>query len=144
MDEQELWCLKFCAEWTGKLLEQVESDSRFEKCADYHYCVNNMDEITKKYRGNLKGFIDFLEKEFCWIITSEQKEKKLIIDENKDFCVCPVTAALKDTVPPTLCNCSEVFASRMFSAVMGRQVKAKVVRSILRDGKSCIYEVDLA
>ena len=63
------------------------------------------------------------------------------MDENKDFCVCPLCQAQK--MPPLLCNCSEGFAERMFSNILNRPVRATVIASILRGDKSCKYEIFL-
>jgi hypothetical protein len=147
MDDSKLWCLNFCAEWTGELLKSLEENSSFEeeetffiKCSEYHYQINHMDDITGRFLGDLMGFIEFLEKEYGWIVTY-QEARGLLIDENKDYCVCPITTVLNGNVSPILCNCSAKFAQRMFSKVLGTEVKASVVRSILRDKKSCVYEI---
>jgi len=47
---------------------------------------------------------------------------------------------LKSTL---LCDCSEGFAEKLFSAVVGKPVKAEVVASIQRGAKSCRYRISL-
>ena len=42
---------------------------------------------------------------------------RLLVDENKDFCVCPITEKVQGEVSGILCNCSEKFAEQMFSKV---------------------------
>jgi hypothetical protein len=39
--------------------------------------------------------------------------------------------------------CSEGFAERMFSNVLGQPVQASVLRSILKGDPSCVYEVQI-
>ena len=98
-----------------------------------------MDSIIDNYVGDLYGFVSFLQENWGWTINFSEDGKKIIIDENKDFCVCPVVNTLKQTgnnTPKSLCNCSEQFARNMFSKVVGKEVYAKVIRSIIRDGKS--------
>ena len=141
----------FQAEWAACLLEGIENNCSvkigqacLERCACFHYRVNDMDRLLEKYVTDLNGFIDFLQKEYGWIIQINNDNKNIIVDENKDYCVCPITAALHGKVSSLLCDCSAHYASKMFAKVLGKEVKAKVIRSYLRDGLSCIYEIDIA
>ena len=136
--------MDFCAEWLNCLLGALEPDcgsGLFKACAKFHYQANGMDAIIEDYIGDLPGFLAFLEKEWGWRTAFSEDGTRLLIDENKDFCVCPITQRVQGPVSGMLCNCSEKFAELMFSRVCGKQVEARVVRSVLRDGKSCIYEI---
>lgn len=139
--------MDFCAEWLNNLLNSLEEncdDCLFESCAKYHYDVNKMDEILQKYIGDLPAFISFLENEWGWKITVSEAGNQLLIDENKDVCVCPITQKIQGKVSGALCNCSEKFAEQIFSKVCQKTVTVKVARSILRDGKSCIYDIKIS
>ena len=138
----------FCAGWAGRLLEGLEDDCPREvrervwaRCAQYHYEVNRMDEALAPFVGDLEGFLEFLARTYGWIITVEKGGGRLLVDENKDHCVCPIAQALENRVSRELCGCSALYARRMFSKVLGREVRAQVRRSFLRDGQSCIYEI---
>ena len=136
--------MDFCAEWLNNLLCSLDKNcdsGLFESCAKLHYQMNGMDDILEQFVDNLPAFISFLEKEWGWKITYSEDGSKLLVDENKEFCVCPITKKVQGEVSGMLCNCSEKFAEQMFSKVCRKKVEAKVIRSILRDGKSCIYEV---
>lgn len=142
--------LAFSLAWQNNLLKAIDEGKTgkevFTYCAKYHYDKNDMDRIIENYVGDLNGFVRFLQESWGWIITFSEDGKKIIVDENKDFCVCPVANAFKQTgndIPTNLCNCSEQFARMMFSKVVGNEVHTKVIRSMIRDGKSCIYEIDL-
>lgn len=142
--------LEFSLAWQSNLLKAIDEGKTgketFTYCAKYHYDKNDMDSIIENYVGDLYGFASFLQEDWGWIINFSEDGKRIIIDENKDFCVCPVANALKQSgndIPKSLCNCSEQFARNMFSKVVGKEVHTKVIRSIVRDGKSCIYEIDL-
>ena len=148
MQEEEKYEYDFAIGWTKALLQGLnEWDNNgydlFEKCACFHYNTNNMDDIIKNYIGNPDGFLEFLSKEWGWKINKSDDNKKIIIDENKNFCVCPVVHRMGNNVPPAICNCSENFAKKMFSKVTCKQVNVRVIRSFVRDGKSCIYEITL-
>ena len=136
--------MDFCAEWLNNLLSSLDENCGsclFENCAKLHYQVNGMDNILEKYVGNLSSFISFLEKEWGWKITYSEDGQQLLVDENKDFCVCPIVNNIQGKVSDKLCNCSEKFAEQMFSKVCQKNICAKVKRSVLRDGQSCIYEI---
>lgn len=138
----------FHAEWAGCLLEGIENNCTaelrqacLEKCACLHYRVNNMDYLLESYVGDLNGFINFLHREYGWIIQIDSENKRITVDENKSYCVCPITEALQGKVSSVLCDCSAHYAGKMFSKVLGKKAKAKVRRFYLRDGLSCIYDI---
>lgn len=140
----------FHAEWAACLLEGIEDNCSpevkracLEHCAGLHYRVNNMEQQLEKYVGDLDGFIEFLHNEYGWIVSIDKENNRLLVDENKDYCVCPITAALQGNISPALCDCSAHYARKMFSKVLGRDVQANVQRSFLRDGLSCVYEIIL-
>lgn len=133
--------MDYCAEWLNHLLCSMDQNCDsclFEACAKLHYQVNGMDAILEKFVGDLPAF---LEKEWGWKVTVSEDGSQLLIDENKDFCVCPITQNVQGKVSGTLCNCSEKFAEQMFSKICEKKAVAKVKRSVLRNGKSCIYEI---
>lgn len=138
----------FHAQWAASLLEGLQENCSEEtrqaclkNCADLHYNVNQMEQQLEPYIGDIEGFIKFLTESLGWVI--EVDEKRIRIDENKEYCVCPIAEATEGKVSPGLCDCSAHYAGRMFSKVLGKEVKAEVRRSYLRDGCSCIYEVSI-
>ena len=138
----------FHAQWAACLLEGIQENCSEEtrqaclkSCAQLHYKVNHMDQQLEPYIGNIEGFMRFLTETLGWVV--EMDDKRIRIDENKEYCVCPIAEATEGNVPSGLCDCSAHYASRMFSKVLGREVKARVKRSYLRDGKSCIYEIQV-
>lgn len=100
-----------------------------------------MDQQLEPYIDDIEGFIKFLTETLEWII--EMDGQKIRIDENKEYCVCPIAEATEGKVSSGLCDCSAHYASKMFSKVLGREVTAEIKRSFLRDGRSCIYEIQI-
>ena len=119
--------------------EGLRGEQAIKACSLVHFRANRMEELLAPFKGNLDGFLAFLSQEWGWVIT--RCEDKILVDESKDFCVCPLCQAQKK--PPILCNCSEGFAERMFLYILNRPVKATVVASVLRGDKSCQYEIVL-
>lgn len=134
--------------WLNELLAAFQAnpaigmEDAIKKCSKTHYDVLNMDELLEPFVGKPEAFYDFLHKKWNWIVTMDPDGNRIIADENKSQCVCPlVRAAAVQT--PNLCNCSEGFAERMFSKVLEKQVRVRVIESILRGGKHCVYEIML-
>ena len=132
--------------WVNKLLAVYQEDPAIpmevaiKSCSQTHYDAANLDEILKPYIGRPQAFCDFLHETWGWIVTMDLDGKRIIADENKPDCVCPlVKAAAVKT--PNLCNCSEGFAERMFAKVLGKPVRARVIESVLRGGTHCMYEI---
>ncbi len=117
-------------------------EDAIKKCSKTHYDSLGMDEIMKPFIGQPEAFYGFLHEKWNWIVTIDPDGKRIIADENKAQCVCPLKRA-GAVHTPNLCNCSEGFAERMFSKVFARPVKARVVESVLRGGKHCVYEIIL-
>lgn len=137
--------------WIARILENInhelnEEETRnvMKSCALAHYDDLKMDEVLKDYVGNLEKFIAWVEESWGWKIDYNKDLKTIIADENKDYCVCPMINHQNDSKLSALCYCSEGFAEKMFSTVVGFPVSASVVSSILRGDKSCKYKIQLS
>ncbi len=75
-----------------------------------------------------------------WIVHHDAAARTIVADENKPDCVCPLfrEGLLSD---PALCECSKGFAEKMFGFVLGMNVEASIVSSILRKGTHCVYQI---
>lgn len=138
----------FPYEWLSGLIgamdERLGAESKaavVKECAAVHYRSAKMDEIVRSYVGNLDAFLRMLTDTWQWKVSFDSASGIVTADENKDHCVCPLVRNAGIKMSPTLCNCSEGFAERMFSAVVGRPVHATVTRSILRGDSSCTYAI---
>ncbi|MBN2785184.1 MAG: hypothetical protein JXR25_10170 [Pontiellaceae bacterium] len=118
-----------------------DAKSALKQASSVHYEQLKMDEMLARYKGDLKGFIAFLEKQWGWKVTFDEQTRTLVADENKDCCVCPVIRHVPGIDTSALCHCSEGFAEKMFSAVSGKKAVARVTASVRRGDKSCGYTV---
>jgi hypothetical protein len=140
----------FASEWITNLLAVLDNGLAEETralllrgCAASHYANANMDAVVSQYTGNLAGFLQFLSEKWQWKVAYDPAAQTITADENKPDCVCPLVQKAPGKVSATLCHCSEGFAQRMFSAVIEKPVKARVVRSVLRGDKSCVYSIQV-
>jgi hypothetical protein len=136
--------------WIAALLPALQASADpvtaaqvLKGAAEAHYQHLRMDERVAPYRGDLGRFLAFLSSEWGWKIEYAAGSTQVLIDENKPNCVCPLVAQGLAGDPGLLCNCSEGFAERMFSAVVGTPVRAEVTASVLRGAPSCRYRITL-
>jgi hypothetical protein len=118
----------------------ISMEDAIKKCSKTHYDALGMDDMLEPFLGKPEAFFDFLHEKWNWIVTVDKDGQRIIADENKAQCICPLIRA-GAVHTPNLCNCSEGFAERMFSKVLRKQVKARVIESLLRGGKHCAYEI---
>jgi len=136
-------------EWISFLLPSLAACDRdhvrrgLKSCSRSHYDALGMDATVERFRGRLDEFLDYLRKEWSWVIRYDRDRGLLEVDENKNACVCPLVAKAPVADLGFLCYCSEGFAERLFSAVSGSAARAEVAESILRGQTSCKYRIEL-
>lgn len=149
MDGQIKWAQDFSMEWLCELLNSIEKHCSkeqsaliFDQCGACHY--KRMEQRLEKYIGDLQGFIAYMAKEHGQIITYDETNNIIRVDENKDYCVCPLAKCMKDKkISPILCHCSASMTNKMLAKIIGKPVKSRVVSSVLRGDRSCVYEIEL-
>jgi len=148
MNQEHFEDLEFCNGWNHHLLAVLntsdgkDSTDVLRSCSQFHYNVLQMDEILKPFISDLTGFINFLNQKWGWIVTVDESTKTILADENKPDCVCPIVRCNNGSkTSPILCHCSEGFAKMMFRTVLGHEVFATVLHSVLRGDSSCVYEI---
>lgn len=127
----------------GQNIDEKELRRIVKMSAVTHYDHLKMDELLADYKGNLREFIGFLEKEWGWKVDYDEASGVITADENKSYCVCPVLGKATMAGSQVICYCSEGFAELMFSVVAGVTVSAQVISSVRRGDRSCVYRVEL-
>lgn len=137
-------------DWLSNLLTNLNEDLDQEvvraivkKSSMVHYNNLNMNTLLADYIGDLEKFNKYIESTWGWKIDYNTSTKVLIADENKNYCVCPIVEHNKGLNTSAICYCSEGFAEKMFSVVTGSPVKAKVISSVRKGDKSCIYSIEI-
>lgn len=139
----------FALHWITELLESIEKvdlnesqlRSIIKNACKAHLDLLDVPKMVNPYIGNPDDFLDFLKDSWSWVVTNNQRDRKLIIDENKPFCVCPLLKNSTGKLYPALCYCSEGFAEKMFSLVYQYPVEVTVNASVQRGDPSCVYVV---
>lgn len=149
MDSYEQWARSFSMEWLNELLNSIEKNcsqedwaSLLEPCGVCHYKF--LEPMLEKYIGDIQGFIDFMSREHGQIIKYDENTNTILVDENKSYCVCPITQSMDGKqISAVLCHCSSALTERMISKITGKEVKSRVVSSVLRGDKTCVYEIKI-
>jgi predicted hydrocarbon binding protein len=136
--------------WIAAMLPLIDANTKGDQartiikgCAQSHFDHLEMSKTMARFTGRLESFLEFLHNEWGWIIEHDKENGVVLIDENKSVCVCPLVQKDIAVKSGSLCYCSEGFAERMFSSVIGHAVRAEVRESILRGDKSCKYRIVL-
>jgi hypothetical protein len=136
--------------WIAALLPQIEANldsatarTMLKAAAQAHYDDLDMDKTMQAFKGRLEPFLDHIAKAWGWKIAYDKEAGVIRVDENKNYCVCPLKKDVAELMAGCLCYCSEGFNERMFAAAAGRPVKAEVTQSVLRGGPSCRYTITL-
>ena len=143
-DEKQLLVQDWIASLLANIGSELDEESArkvIKKTAIVHYNNLKMDNMLADYVGNLEKFISFIEEKWSWKVDYNKTTKTLIADENKNYCVCPISQIRKDVSISAMCYCSEGFAEKMFSVVAGVPAKARVVSSIRRGDERCKYKI---
>lgn len=136
--------------WIAAMLPALEAEADPEVArrvlkagAQAHWDQLKMGEKVAPYVGNLDGLLEFLGKQWGWKIQYDRAAGVILVDEGKKYCVCPLVQKGTKADLTVLCNCSEGFAERLFGAVVGHPVQARVTQSVLRGAASCHYRITL-
>ena len=138
----EAWISLLLTSLNNELDEEAKRKV-MKKTSLAHYQSLKMDELLAPYKGDLDKFIKFLNTEWGWKVTFDKSSNTLIADENKNYCVCPVSKFKKGDKTSAMCYCSEGFAEKMFSTVTGKPTLATVSSSVRRGDATCIYNIKI-
>ncbi|MBE0698419.1 MAG: hypothetical protein IH586_16000, partial [Anaerolineaceae bacterium] len=90
----------FEAQWLTQLMGNLEDQlppetyaSLLKGCSLAHYRQLNMDTTLAPFLGDLPGFLRFISQSWGWVIDYNEQAGTISIDENKDYCVCPLISA---------------------------------------------------
>jgi len=127
----------------SKLATRQEAKEILKGCSTAHYVHLGMDGVIAPFKGKLDDFLTHLTQAWGWKINYDREARVILIDEAKSKCVCPLVQDASHKGLSILCDCSEGFAEKMFSSVVGHPVQASVTASILRGASSCQYRITL-
>ena len=99
----------------------------------------SLDSIAKNYINNPEGFLNEINRR--WGETSTyDKEKGLIrVETPERDCVCPFVDS--KVISESICQCSVGWQAQSYKTILGKDVEAKCVESVIKGGKRCVFEI---
>ena len=144
--------LEFTRIWANQLLDNmsetgagkrfVNGEKAIEACSAYCFREKNMAEMFKDVT-TLEELIEIFRTKWNWVVDYDKEHGVLICNENKDYCLCPIEHCSKGDVSKNLCLCTRGMIKSIFRFALQKEVNVELLRSVIRDGKSCIYKIIL-
>lgn len=104
-------------------------------------CAREYKSLLEQYKGNLPGFLDYIQKQ--WVEKAEYDEKtgKIRVVDKSKTCSCPFVQ--QSLTPQSFCDCTLGWQKEAYSAVAERPVEVELEESILRGGKRCVFRIQV-
>jgi predicted hydrocarbon binding protein len=97
------------------------------------------DGFAVNYKNNPDGFFNEIHNRWGEN-ASYDKEKGLIrIETPERDCVCPFIDSKK--ISKSICQCSVGWQTQTYTTILGKEVKAQCVESVIRGSKKCVFEI---
>lgn len=95
----------------------------------------------EKYRGNLRGFLDYAQGPQGWMAKADFDEKAgtLRVVDRSSKCTCPLVQ--QGLTSATQCLCTLGWQRETYSQILGKPVEAELEESILRGGTKCVFRI---
>jgi predicted hydrocarbon binding protein len=150
----------------GKVLatESIENDWK-EKFVKYRYAKligildSNLDEETKNkiierlgnecsndgfannYKNNLDGFFNEIHNRWGENATFDKEKGLIRVETPERDCVCPLIDS--KLISKSVCQCSVGWQAQTYRTILGKEVNAKCVESVIRGSKRCVFEITI-
>jgi predicted ArsR family transcriptional regulator len=141
------WRVPFVKERYAKLLNVLlDKMGEEELTATLHevggYCASTFGDALKKYRGDVKGFAEFIKNDGSGDLPIYDRERNVIIATSRERtdCICPLIGIAAKT-PTVVCNCSIGWHQYAWQTLLQKKVKVELKESVLRGGRRCTLEV---
>ena len=138
---------QFVQQWIQELLRNAEDPDMpvkdaIGRCSQICYDRNDM---AGKLAGihNLDEYVERLQTDFGWTVDYDRDHRTLICWENNDACLCPIVQSASGPVSGSMCYCTEAELVRMTESALNCRARAAVLRSFIRDNKSCVYRIEV-
>ncbi len=143
-EKKEDWRIGFMqsrmAKLIGEMDEKVDKDTLSKLLEDMgRYCAQGDTESYAKFKGDLKGYLQSLEK---WVETVEHDEAHGVVKltgKKTKTCFCPFVDISK--MPKEFCHCTKGWNKEIYGAITGKQVDVRIDTTVLWGGESCNFTI---
>ncbi len=102
-------------------------------------CSKN--SIAKNYINDMDGFFNEIHNRWGEKASYDKDKGIIRIETPERDCVCPLIDS--KTISESVCQCSVGWQEQTYTTILGKEVKAKCVESVVRDSKKCIFEIEI-
>jgi hypothetical protein len=144
----EDWRIRFVQRRYPKLLEilsrRMGDNTLKDVLRELGTCCSSFDDgSTKKYRGDLDGFVRYIQGGVSGdkVTYDRQKGVLTMISPERTACFCPFHGA---NAPELACSCSLGWQQHTWETFFQKKVTVNLKESVLRGGKRCVFEIQVS
>jgi hypothetical protein len=106
-------------------------------------CASFDDKSTKKYRGDLDGFVRYIQGGVSGDTVAYDRQKGVLTmtSPERTTCFCPFYGA---NSPELACNCSLGWQQHTWETFFQKKVTVNLKESVIRGGKRCVFEIQVS
>jgi hypothetical protein len=99
----------------------------------------SMDSFANNYKGNPDGFFNEIHNRWGENAAYDKEKGLIRIETPERDCVCPFVDS--KVISKSICQCSVGWQTQTYSTILGKEVNAKCVESVIRGSKRCVFEI---
>jgi len=96
---------------------------------------------SKRYINNPDGFFSDVLSRGGEKATYDKEKGLIRIEGSEKGCFCPMFNS--ETVSKSICQCSVGWQTQTYNTILGKEVEAKCVESVIRGSKRCVFEIKI-
>ena len=100
-------------------------------------CSKN--SIASDFVNNPEGFFNEIHSRWGENATYDKEKGIIRIETPERDCVCPLINS--KVISKSICQCSVGWQTQTYNTILGKEVEAKCVESVVRGGSKCIFEI---
>jgi predicted hydrocarbon binding protein len=100
-------------------------------------CSKN--SLAMKYVNDPEGFFKEIHDRWGENIAYDKEKGIVRIETPERDCVCPLVDS--KVISKSICQCSVGWQAQTYNTILGKDVEAKCVESVIRGSKRCVFEV---
>jgi predicted hydrocarbon binding protein len=104
-------------------------------------CASNYMKLADKFKGNLKGYLDEIQKEWVAKVEWSEDGRTFRVFDKSPTCTCPLVGS--GNTSTTMCHCSAGWQEATYERITGSPVQATVEQSVLRGDPQCVFRIHL-
>jgi len=93
------------------------------------------------FKNNVEEFFEEIHKRWGENATFNKEEGLIRIETPERDCVCPLIDS--KTISKSVCQCSVGWQAQTYNTILGREVSARCVESVVRGSKKCVFEIKI-